>query len=93
MATNAALTLLAATLPVAFAQAPSGNSSSSHGSSGGHSDEPYVPTAADIENWQICKYTAWTWAAIVAALLIFRWTRYLLHHVRRLANLNHLDTP
>lgn len=43
---------------------------------------------AEIENTRICKYTAWTWAAVVAALLVHHWSRKLLHHVRRLASLN-----
>ncbi|KAK5122207.1 hypothetical protein LTR85_004117 [Meristemomyces frigidus] len=69
------LALLAAALPYALAAGSS---------SGG-----YEPSAADLENVRICKYTAWTWAAIVAALLSYRWTLTLLRYVRRLANLNH----
>ncbi|KAK4552507.1 hypothetical protein LTR86_010351 [Recurvomyces mirabilis] len=75
------LALLAAALPHTLAQA-----------SGGHAGANEGPTAADLENIQICKYTAWTWAAIIGGLLIYRWTRYLLHHVRRLANLNQGST-
>lgn len=81
MATTNTLALLAAFLP--YTLAAGGSSSSSGGS------EAYVPTPADLENVRICKYTAWTWAAIVGALLVYRWTLYLLRHVRQLANLNH----
>ena len=41
------------------------------------------------ENWSMVRITAWTWASIVGILLVYRWTTKLLHHVRRLANLNH----
>ncbi|KAK0255825.1 hypothetical protein LTS09_009127 [Friedmanniomyces endolithicus] len=73
--------LFAAALPYALAQ-----------------DAPPTPeqiahqTWADNSNTQICKYTAWTWAAIIAAMLVYRWTLHLLRHVRRLANLNHGTT-
>ncbi|KAK5165942.1 uncharacterized protein LTR77_008866 [Saxophila tyrrhenica] len=56
-------------------------------------DGDWEPTAADYaawaENWNMCKYTAWTWAAIVGVMLVYRWTTELLHHIRRIANLNH----
>ena len=55
--TLATLTLLAAVLPQAFADASG-------------AAEAYTPTAADLENIRICKYTAWTWADIVATLLL-----------------------
>ena len=44
---------------------------------------------AESENWNLCKDTLWTWAAIIIVTLIYRWTLNLLHHVRRIANLNH----
>ncbi|KAK3723487.1 hypothetical protein LTR37_001739 [Vermiconidia calcicola] len=66
--------LLAAALPLVLA--------------GGHE-----PTAADYaawaENWDMCKYTALTWTAIVGVLLIYRSTTELLRYIRRIANLNH----
>ncbi|KAK5109197.1 hypothetical protein LTR62_007282 [Meristemomyces frigidus] len=74
------LALLAATLPYTLAQA------------GGHAAPEEGPSAADIQNIWVCKYTAWTWAAVIAALLVYRWTRALFHHVRRLANLNQGST-
>ena len=53
----------------------------------------WEPSAADLaawaKNWDMCKYTAFTWACIVGVLLIYRWTTELLHHIRRIANLNH----
>lgn len=72
--------LMAALVPHAFAQG------------GGSGGAPDGPTPADIENMKICKYIALTWAAIVGALLVYRWTLYLLRHVRQLANLNHGTT-
>ncbi|GAB1735153.1 hypothetical protein NU219Hw_g220t1 [Hortaea werneckii] len=70
---TASLALLSAALPLAMA-------------SGSTSEAPH---AAEIQNWKICKWTAWTWAAVVAALIAYRWTRTLLNHVRRLVNINH----
>ncbi|KAI6953838.1 hypothetical protein KC321_g16709, partial [Hortaea werneckii] len=70
---TASLALLSAALPLAMA---SGSTSQ-------------APHAAEIQNWKICKWTAWTWAAVVAALIAYRWTRTLLNHVRRLVNINH----
>jgi predicted ferric reductase len=56
-------------------------------------EDDWEPTAADYrawaQNWNMCKYTAWTWASIVGVMLIYRWTLHLLHHIRRIANLNH----
>ncbi|TKA30964.1 hypothetical protein B0A50_01932 [Salinomyces thailandicus] len=72
--TATSIALLTAALPYAMA------------SDGG--SESYTPTPADIENWKICKWTAYTWVAVIAALLVYRWTRTLLHHVRRLVNIN-----
>lgn len=46
------------------------------------------PIAAEA-NAKVMRYTAWTWVAIVSAMLIYRWGLVLLRHVRRLANLNH----
>ena len=66
--------LLAATLPYALA-------------------EDYAPSPAEIAaenmNWDLIKYTAWVWACVVGAAMIYTWTTELLHHVRRIANLNH----
>lgn len=45
--------------------------------------------AASILNNKMIKYTGWTWACIIATLLVYRWTLSLLQHVRQLANLNH----
>ena len=68
------LVLLAATLPFTLA-------------------DGYQPTAHDLaawaQNWNMCKYTAFTWTCIVGVLLIYRWSLNLLHHIRRIANLNH----
>ncbi len=36
----------------------------------------------------MCKYTALTWAAIVGIMFTYRWSTELLHHIRRIANLN-----
>ena len=56
----------------------------------------WQPSAHDIsewaQNWEMCKWTALTWACIIGVLLIYRWTFNLLHHVRRIANLNHGTT-
>ncbi|KAK4961569.1 hypothetical protein LTR10_002059 [Elasticomyces elasticus] len=83
MSTITTIALLAAALPHTLAFAP------------GHVATPEElahEAAAVDENWRICKYTAWTWATIVFAMLVYRWTLYLLRHVRRLANLNHGTT-
>lgn len=53
-----------------------------------HDDEE-GPSPSDIVNEKMIKYIGWTWAAIIGIVLIYRWTLYLLQHVRRLANLNH----
>lgn len=58
---------------------------------------PPVKTPAQIanepiakeENAKVMRYTAWTWVAIVSAMLIYRWGLVLLRHIRRLSNLNH----
>ena len=67
--------LLAAALPYALA------------------DDDAPPTKAELEawarNWEMCKYTAFTWACIVGVMLVYRWGLNLLHHIRRIANLNH----
>lgn len=68
-------TLLAAALPYALA------------AGGGEDDE--AEKEASLLNDRIIKYVGWTWACIVATLLIYRWTLNLLQHVRQLANLNH----
>lgn len=47
------------------------------------------PTFDDSSNYQIEKYIAWTWLAVVLSLLAYRWTTTLLRHIRTLANLNH----
>ena len=44
---------------------------------------------AKAANAKVMRYTAWTWVAVVSAMLIYRWGLVLLRHVRRLANLNH----
>ncbi|OQO03097.1 hypothetical protein B0A48_11352 [Cryoendolithus antarcticus] len=44
---------------------------------------------AGEENMRVCKYIGWTWAALVGAMLAYRWSLELLCHVRKLANLNH----
>lgn len=41
-----------------------------------------------LDNLNMMKYIAWTWGAVVAALMVFRWTVRLLNHIRRIANLN-----
>lgn len=69
--------LLAAALPVALAKE--------------HEMSPAEIEAkmkAEEENWRLIRYTSWTWAAVIAALLFYKLTRQLLHHVRRIANLN-----
>lgn len=52
-----------------------------------------APTPMELNawalNWDMCKYTAFTWACIVGVLLVYRWSLYLLMHIRRIANLNH----
>jgi len=48
-----------------------------------------APSQSDIINTKMVNYIGWTWAGIIAVVLIYRWTLYLLMHVRRLANLNH----
>ncbi|KAK0272932.1 hypothetical protein LTR35_012603 [Friedmanniomyces endolithicus] len=81
MTSTIILALFAAALPCTLAQ-----------------DAPPTPEQIAHQTWavnsnsQICKYTALTWAAIIAAMLVYRWTLYLLRHVRRLANLNHGPT-
>jgi predicted ferric reductase len=40
------------------------------------------------QNIDMVKYICWTWFAIIGSLFLFRWTLHLLHHVRRMANLN-----
>ncbi|KAK0260489.1 hypothetical protein B0A54_13707 [Friedmanniomyces endolithicus] len=81
MTSTTTFVLFAAALPYALAQ-----------------DAPPTPEQIAHQTWavnsnsQICKYTALTWAAIIAAMLVYRWTLYLLRHVRRLANLNHGPT-
>jgi len=72
------LALLAAALPYALAEGSSNSSSSA---------EQY-PSPADLENFRICNYTLYTWIAIVAALLAYRWTLTLHRHIRRLVNIN-----
>lgn len=56
-------------------------------------DDDGPPTPQELarwaENWSLTRDIVWTWAAVVAALLVYRWTRKLLQHIRRLANLNH----
>ena len=56
-------------------------------------DDDFQPTAHDYaawaQNWSMCKYTAFTWTCIIGTLLVYRWTTNLLHHIRRIANLNH----
>ena len=51
-----------------------------------------APTPQEIRawglNWDMCKYTAFTWACIVGVMLVYRWSLHLLHHIRRMANLN-----
>lgn len=44
---------------------------------------------AEEENWRLIKYTAWTWGAILLALLAYNITIKLLHNLRRVANLSH----
>lgn len=44
---------------------------------------------AKEQNMKVMRYTAWTWAAIVFCMLVYRWGLVLLRHVRRLSNLNH----
>ena len=69
--------LLAAALPVALAGGPEMTPA-----------EAEAKRISEAENWRLIKYTAWTWACIVGALLFYRLTRQLLQHVRRIANLN-----
>ncbi|WPG98399.1 Hypothetical protein R9X50_00118900 [Acrodontium crateriforme] len=69
--------LLAALFPLALAEA-----SQSTPAEIAHQQASY------LENVRICKYSAWTWAAIIFVVLVYRWTRTLLHHIRQLANLN-----
>lgn len=56
-------------------------------------DRRWTPSPEEInaenENWKLIKYTAWTWACIVAALLAYRVAIRLLRNVRRVANLSH----
>lgn len=44
---------------------------------------------ADATNSHIVKYIGYTWAAIMLAMLTYRWSLTLIRHVRRLSNLNH----
>ena len=78
MAFSTAL-LFAASLPFAFA--------------GGDEGPPTPEQLASYgRNHSIVQYMGITWASIIAALLAYRWTIYLLQHVRQLANLNHGTT-
>ena len=73
--------LLVATLPYTFGQ---DNSSTSD-------DSSYSEEKAQSEkiNNDAIKYIGFTWAALVGALLCYRWILYLLRHIRQLTNLYH----
>lgn len=71
------LALLAATIPLTLAW--------------GTETPAQLAIEAEEENetWKIVRYMAWTWIAVVGVTFIYRWTIYLLQHIRQLANLNH----
>ena len=77
MSSPIAWTLLAA-LPYAMAGAPLKTPAQI-------ANEPIAKEA----NAKVMRYTAWTWVAVVSAMLVYRWGLVLLRHVRRLSNLNH----
>lgn len=54
-----------------------------------YADDDEGSSESDIVNTNIVNYIGWTWAGIIGIVLIYRWTLYLLMHIRQLANLNH----
>lgn len=45
--------------------------------------------AAEEQNWKLIKYTSWTWACIIVALLVWRLGLKFTRDLRRVANLTH----
>lgn len=53
-----------------------------------HTKRESVWELAEVENWDLVKYTAWTWACIIAILFVYRVTLLAVFTLRRVANLS-----